>query len=255
MRQVIKRRLSLLIVTIVLALGVPFGITIASHQFGDVPNSNPFHADIDALVDSGVTFGCGGGNYCPKGVVTREQMAAFLNRLGALAPGKTPVVNATKVDGYNSASLSGIVSKGGDTSVTIAGTDFTTDYTDLGTVTVTPAVNGAVVYTFSAWIRCSGADEDELRLFVNGSATVLFNVEECVSTANDRSINGTFVQNVTGGVAYTFQMRGHDFNNTPNISVRDARSTLVFSPFGIGTPGPIITADDGGGSTEEGSGN
>lgn len=29
-------------------------------------------------------------------------MAAFMNRLGALAPGKTPVVNATKVDGLDS---------------------------------------------------------------------------------------------------------------------------------------------------------
>jgi hypothetical protein len=45
-------------------------------------------------VDSKVTSGCGGGNYCPTANVTREQMAAFLNRLGALGPGKTPVVNA-----------------------------------------------------------------------------------------------------------------------------------------------------------------
>ena len=42
----------------------------------------------------------GGGNYCPKDYVTREQMAAFMNRLGALQAGKTPVVNADKVDGF-----------------------------------------------------------------------------------------------------------------------------------------------------------
>jgi hypothetical protein len=72
---------------------------IAGHQFTDVPNSNPFHNDIDALADANVTSGCGGGKFCPKDFVTREQMAAFLNRLGALAADKTPVVNAATVDG------------------------------------------------------------------------------------------------------------------------------------------------------------
>jgi hypothetical protein len=52
-----------------------------------------------------VTAGCGSGNYCPKANVTREQMAAFLNRLGALAPGKTPVVNADRVDGLDSSAF------------------------------------------------------------------------------------------------------------------------------------------------------
>ncbi len=95
----------LLTILVTAVLAFPMGIVLASHQFTDVPNSNPFHNDIDALVDSGVTAGCGGGKYCPKSAVTREQMAAFLNRLGALAPGKTPVVNATKVDGIDSSGL------------------------------------------------------------------------------------------------------------------------------------------------------
>jgi S-layer homology domain len=83
------------------AIAFPLGV-LASHQFSDVPNSNQYHADIDALADSGVTTGCGGGKYCPADYVTREQMAAFMNRLGALGPGKTPVVNADKVDGKDS---------------------------------------------------------------------------------------------------------------------------------------------------------
>ena len=37
-------------------------------------------ADINRVAASGVTNGCGGGRYCPDGVVTREQMAAFLHR-------------------------------------------------------------------------------------------------------------------------------------------------------------------------------
>jgi hypothetical protein len=100
-----RTRRTMLVIGLALALVITPAIALAAHQFGDVPNSNPFHTDIAALVNSGVTAGCGGGNYCPKAEVTREQMAAFLNRLGALAPDKTPVVNAAKLDGYHANEL------------------------------------------------------------------------------------------------------------------------------------------------------
>lgn len=100
--RVPRVRSILLTVMVTALLAFPMGIALAGHQFSDVPNSNAFHADIDALVDAGITAGCGGGKYCPSANVTREQMAAFMNRLGALAPGKTPVVNATKIDGLDS---------------------------------------------------------------------------------------------------------------------------------------------------------
>jgi hypothetical protein len=83
----------------------PIGLVLASHQFTDVPNSNPFHGDISAIADAGVTSGCGGGKFCPDRNVTRAEMAAFMNRLGALAANKTPVVNADKVDGLDSSEL------------------------------------------------------------------------------------------------------------------------------------------------------
>ena len=40
---------------------------------------------IEELASLGVTGGCGGGNYCPDGPVTRAQMAVFLlkTRLGS----------------------------------------------------------------------------------------------------------------------------------------------------------------------------
>ena len=88
---------------IVAVLAFPLGV-LASHQFSDVPDSNPYHADIDAVADTGVTTGCGGGKFCPGAFVTREQMAAFMNRLGALGAGKTPVANAAtsqSTDGWS----------------------------------------------------------------------------------------------------------------------------------------------------------
>ena len=98
----LKRRGWLLLATVLLgtALGAPLG-AIASHNFNDVPPGT-FHEDISAITAAGITTGCAPNLYCPKDFVTREQMAAFLNRLGALGPGKTPVVNATRLDGLNS---------------------------------------------------------------------------------------------------------------------------------------------------------
>jgi hypothetical protein len=47
-------------------------------DFLDVPSSNPFYADVMKVLRAGITAGCGGGNYCPSGSVTRAQMAVFL---------------------------------------------------------------------------------------------------------------------------------------------------------------------------------
>ena len=46
--------------------------------FGDVPTSDFGFQYIEALSASGITGGCGGGNFCPDNPVTRRQMAIFL---------------------------------------------------------------------------------------------------------------------------------------------------------------------------------
>ena len=51
--------------------------------FGDVPTNHPFFRAIEALAASGITGGCGGGNFCPDRAVTRGELAKFLsNALG-----------------------------------------------------------------------------------------------------------------------------------------------------------------------------
>ncbi len=47
-------------------------------SFGDVPTDHPFFQFVEALAKSGITGGCGGGNYCPNAPLTRGQMAVFL---------------------------------------------------------------------------------------------------------------------------------------------------------------------------------
>ena len=96
------RRLWLIASVACLAAAIAsLGGAIASHQFTDVPNTSTYHRDIDAIRDAGITTGCAPSLYCPKDFVTREQMAAFLNRLGALQAGKPPVVNAAELDGLD----------------------------------------------------------------------------------------------------------------------------------------------------------
>ena len=48
--------------------------------FPDVPTSDPGFQYVEALVASGITAGCGGGNYCPDNPLTRRQMAIFLSK-------------------------------------------------------------------------------------------------------------------------------------------------------------------------------
>ena len=94
-------RTSVLIALIIGLLVIPTAV-FAGHQFTDVPDDNIFHDDIDAIADAGVTRGCNppdNDEYCPEDFVTREQMAAFMNRLGALESGTDPVVNAAAVQG------------------------------------------------------------------------------------------------------------------------------------------------------------
>lgn len=50
----------------------------AQATFNDVPTNHPFFQFIEALYASGITAGCGGGNYCPDNPVTRGQMAVFI---------------------------------------------------------------------------------------------------------------------------------------------------------------------------------
>lgn len=50
----------------------------ASATFTDVPTGHWAFQHVEALVDSGITAGCGGDNFCPDSNVTRAQMAVFL---------------------------------------------------------------------------------------------------------------------------------------------------------------------------------
>ena len=124
-----RRRRAGLLLGLGLALVATPTIVLASHQFGDVPTSSPFHANVASLVETGITAGCGNGNYCPKSAVTREQMAAFLTRgLGdavssyneiALEGSATTYINTVSISAGGTSGGTGFITVIGDASVLV----------------------------------------------------------------------------------------------------------------------------------------
>jgi len=52
----------------------------SSQPYSDVLTGDLFCPWIQQLAADGMTLGCGGGNYCPKNAVTREQLAMLLEK-------------------------------------------------------------------------------------------------------------------------------------------------------------------------------
>jgi hypothetical protein len=53
-------------------------------MFTDVPLGSFACAAIERAANEGIMTGCGGGNFCPTSFVTREQMAAYIQRTFSL---------------------------------------------------------------------------------------------------------------------------------------------------------------------------
>ncbi|HEY8171039.1 MAG TPA: S-layer homology domain-containing protein [Candidatus Limnocylindria bacterium] len=52
----------------------------ADHDYFSDDDGSSHEANINRIAEAGITGGCGGGHFCPDGIVTRGQMAAFLHR-------------------------------------------------------------------------------------------------------------------------------------------------------------------------------
>jgi hypothetical protein len=64
-------------------------------DFLDVAPGDPFHDDILTILRTGISAGCGGGNYCPLASVTRGQMAVFLVKAKFGAGYQPPAASGT----------------------------------------------------------------------------------------------------------------------------------------------------------------
>lgn len=61
-------------------LGRAFKLRWTPRDYFTDDETSIFEGDINRLAESGITAGCGGTRFCPKALVSREQMAAFLWR-------------------------------------------------------------------------------------------------------------------------------------------------------------------------------
>ncbi len=239
-----RRRMAAIIFVVAGLLAVP-AYVLASHQFTDVPNSNTFHDDIDAIADVGVTTGCAAGKYCPKDYVTREQMAAFLNRLGALQAGKAPVVNADKLDGYSSADLGRVAFAWAPTLIDGNAAPTT------GTLAAPIVVPGPGYLTVSGNTTLynpasSGAGDSSCVLRFQGGNTLLASYHQ-TSTG---SPGGTHIwtnqctsQSVTQVcLATTYTLEFYVQAGTAETSAQNGTLTVQYIPFGNGGLPPTCTS-------------
>ncbi len=91
---------------IVRALGLPS--TTRDHFSDD--NGHALEASINAFAESGITYGCATGLFCPEQIVPREQMAAFLARALGLPPSQTN--GFQDVSGYFAPEINAMASAG-----------------------------------------------------------------------------------------------------------------------------------------------
>lgn len=87
-----RRRATTLFTDTLFALAVvgcavlAFGPAARAVTFPDVGPAHPFHQEVEAIVGAGITTGFGDGRFRPDDPVTRQSMAAFLQRgLGRVA--------------------------------------------------------------------------------------------------------------------------------------------------------------------------
>ncbi len=59
-------------------------------MFTDVPCSSAYAPWVNEMAREGITGGCGGGNFCPTGTVTRAQMSVFLMVARGFPPAACP---------------------------------------------------------------------------------------------------------------------------------------------------------------------
>jgi hypothetical protein len=83
MRRTIRVMAALVAVAVAGAVGAAGGVAWANHQFSDVPNGSPFHADVDWVKDHNIMSGFPNGTFQPTNPVLRQQAARALRNLTA----------------------------------------------------------------------------------------------------------------------------------------------------------------------------
>jgi hypothetical protein len=210
------RMIILTAVAVALAIGVP----VAWATFTDVPPSNPFYDDINAIQGAGITQGCGGGNFCPTDNITRQAEAAFQHRTAgrtAYNPGNEVALGS-----------SGFTDMGGVT-VDIGGTAGQTQFVVLNAAVTTYIQSTAGCPCLTAYVIVDNAG--------NPLADFHYNMNDTVTTSGAFSGFGLATGAATATVAVptatsqTFHVFGEVDGGTGSVSGYGELTALT-APFG-----------------------
>lgn len=211
------------VIPLMMLLAVPPAV-FAAHNFADVPDTHPFHTEISNLAGSGVTIGCGEGNYCPDDETQRDEMAGFLGRgLGRATANAGSVTWAVAVDSYvTSAAITtgGAAGSGGVGFVLVTGS--VTAYTDTPAVTCPCEV--------AVWVDRTETDPDQ------ASPTMFFDISDVPgpeSAAASGSASVSWVFQVSAATRATFNLGAEIFTSSGvPVGTVDGALTLTYFPFG-----------------------
>ena len=209
------------LIPLVMLLAVPPAV-FAAHNFTDVPDSHPFHAAISNLAGSGITIGCGGGNYCPDDETQRDEMAAFLNRgLGRATASAATVTWAVAATNYvTSAAITtgGAAGSVGTGFVLVTGS--VTAYTDTPGATCPCEV--------AVWVDRSDTDPDQ------ASPVMYFDISSIPNPTGAATGSATvsWVFPVSSATRATFGLAAEISSTAGVAGSVDGALTLTYFPFG-----------------------
>jgi hypothetical protein len=231
-----RARLGLLILAAAGIVAVP--VALASHDFTDVPDANPFHSAISAVKAAGITAGktCvppgTPPTYCPSENITREAMAAFVQR------GMPRIEQDTTTNGADILEGGGIVN-GLTGNLTVGGVNGTQFVTVDGWATIDTLGTVTGPCEFRAWIVGDEGTVDE----VIGDDQFL--EVEASDGDIDATLRSTFSFIATSG-PHNYKMKMQVWNGCSTTSVNNAFEIdesgirVVTTPFNQSADGSIF---------------
>jgi hypothetical protein len=209
------------LLTVVAAGVVAVPVAWASHQFGDVPDSNPHHADISAIFNARITAGCNppaNTLYCPDHAVRRDQMASFMRRgLGRVGATQNASAAALTSSFQNLATVS-IITGG-----TTGGTGFVLVNGSGSALAIAGALTGNNRVEYRIVRDAGGASATHTALLYPSSPG---------APAVNLGVSAAFA--VPTGTIQTFRLQGRiNFGSGP-IRAEANSLTALYVPFGAG---------------------
>jgi hypothetical protein len=220
MTEAISRRtaVKLAILTMVATLGIAVPVSVwANHQFNDVPTGHPFHKDISAVAEAGITTGFPDGGFHPSDPVTRQAMAAFLERgLGRVGASATTQAMA--------------LTPNGETRLTVLWLDAGATGTGSGLVrlTGTASLHASTGSQCPCLVRLDLADEAGN---VVGSSQVDIDSAENEQSSATTHATVQGVAPLAGNATGRFTLKAH-LSDTATSVTADATLIAEYVPFG-----------------------